>query len=70
MSRLPKQASAASRFEVYVPRFIKTHDRIGLGDVVQDVTRRLNVPNCSGCSKRAEILNSFVSFKGSRDKSA
>lgn len=47
-----------------LPGFIR--DDIGLGDALSYVTRSLGVPTCSACSRRAQTLNGWVSFRGRR----
>jgi hypothetical protein len=39
-------------------------DDIGLGDVVKKTTYALGIKSCSGCEKRAQILNRWVTFTG------
>jgi hypothetical protein len=48
---------------VRLPGFI-THDDIGLGDVVKRTTYALGIKSCSGCERRAAVLNSWVVFSG------
>jgi hypothetical protein len=45
-----------------LPGFIR--EDVGLGDVLTHVTHALGVPTCGGCARRAQRLNSWLTFKG------
>ncbi|MDD1475961.1 MULTISPECIES: hypothetical protein [unclassified Arthrobacter] len=33
---------------------------LGLGDAIKDVTSAVGIPPCSGCERRAAVLNRFL----------
>jgi hypothetical protein len=55
-----KKRLSAVPFRVPVP-----FDRaLGLGDAVKRVTATLGIRHCSGCVRRAEVLNRILTFAG------
>jgi hypothetical protein len=47
---------------IRLPGFLLEKEMIGLGDVIKKVTYRIGIPPCSGCERRAAILNRWVHF--------
>jgi hypothetical protein len=52
-------------YRVRLPGFISEKD-IGLGDVVKRATYAVGIKPCSGCTRRAEVLNRWMTFSGKR----
>ncbi len=50
-------------YSVRLPGFI-TDDEIGLGDVIKRVTSAAGIRPCSGCNRRAAVLNRWFTFSG------
>jgi hypothetical protein len=48
---------------VRLPGFL-IEEEIGLGDVIKRVTYAMGVNRCSGCEKRAAVLNRWMRFSG------
>jgi hypothetical protein len=48
---------------VRLPGFITEKD-IGLGDILKRATASIGIKPCQGCSKRADVLNRWIIFKG------
>ena len=46
---------------VRLPAFVSDQD-IGLGDALKRVTGRLGIRSCSGCERRAAVLNQWITF--------
>jgi hypothetical protein len=46
---------------VRLPGFINEQE-IGLGDIIRRVTYALSIEPCTGCEKRAAMLNSWLAF--------
>ena len=46
-------------FHVRLPGFL-IDEEIGLGDLIKRATYSMGVKPCSGCQKRAEVLNRWV----------
>lgn len=59
--RLPNQSEPVERssFSIEAP----VDEEIGLGDMVKRVTQKMGIKTCSGCERRAQVLNRWVSFK-------
>lgn len=59
--------SAVTRpHKVRLPGFIS--EEIGLGDVVKRATSAFGIKTCGGCARRADALNRWLVFSGSRRK--
>jgi hypothetical protein len=43
-----------------------TSQEVGLGDVIARVTSLLGISPCGGCQRRAQALNSWISFSPRR----
>jgi len=57
-------ADGASRpYRVSVPGL---SGDVGLGDVVKSVTSSIGIAPCGGCLRRAQALNSWMVFSGSK----
>ncbi len=52
--------------QINIPGFID--EEIGLGDVIKHVTSAMGIKPCSGCKRRAETLNRWLTFKPRRPK--
>lgn len=50
-------------FRVRLPGFVADED-IGLGDVIKRVTSAVGIKPCSGCERRAAVLNRWLVFTG------
>jgi hypothetical protein len=50
-------------FSIRLPGFVRDEE-IGLGDVVHRATSSLGIRPCSGCLRRAALLNRWLSFRG------
>jgi hypothetical protein len=48
-------------YRVRLPRFISERE-VGLGDAIKRATSFVGIRPCGGCGRRAELLNSWVSF--------
>jgi hypothetical protein len=46
-----------------LPGFVLSEDT-GFGDVIKQVTYALGIPACSGCIKRAAVLNRWLVIPG------
>ena len=57
----PVQKTQAPPYVVRLPGFLLEKE-IGLGDVIKRVTYAIGLPPCSGCERRAAILNRWVHF--------
>jgi hypothetical protein len=57
----PVQKTQAPPYVVRLPGFLLDKET-GLGDVIKRVTYRIGIPPCSGCERRAAILNRWVHF--------
>jgi hypothetical protein len=58
-----RKQAPKSAYRVRLPGFISEED-VGLGDVIKRITYRLGVKPCSGCQRRATMLNRWVAFTG------
>ena len=58
----PSGEHAKRQARMNLPGFIR--DDVGLGDALTYVTRSVGIPTCGGCTRRAQLLNSWVNFKG------
>jgi hypothetical protein len=47
--------------QVRLPGWL-VREEVGLGDVIKRVTYRVGIKPCTGCEKRAAILNRWMSF--------
>jgi hypothetical protein len=56
--------SAPARHRISVPGL--TAEEVGLGDVVARIASAFGVSPCDGCRRRAQALNSWVSFSPRR----
>jgi hypothetical protein len=56
-----KNATKSNSHMVKLPGFI-SEDVIGLGDVVKIATYAMGIKPCTGCERRAEILNRWMVF--------
>jgi len=54
------KGDASARHRISVPRFLS--EEVGLGDVISRITSAVGVTPCDGCRRRAQTLNSWVSF--------
>ncbi|TFZ11488.1 hypothetical protein C6Y54_18115 [Bacillus cereus] len=50
-------------YRVKLPGLI-TEGEIGLGDVIKHITSTVGIQPCDGCNKRADKLNSWITFSG------
>lgn len=48
-------------YRVKLPGFL-VEEEIGLGDVIKRVTSTFGIQPCSGCERRAAVLNRWVVF--------
>jgi hypothetical protein len=48
-------------YRVRLPGFVSERE-VGLGDVIKHATSLVGIRPCGGCGRRAERLNSWVSF--------
>jgi hypothetical protein len=48
-------------YRVHLPRFVSDED-IGLGDTVKRATSLFGIRPCSGCERRAAVLNQWLVF--------
>jgi hypothetical protein len=66
-NRQKKRSSPITRerthYHVRLPGFVGDREA-GLGDVIKRITSALGVKTCSGCERRAAILNHWVVFSG------
>jgi hypothetical protein len=46
---------------IRLPGFIK-EEEVGLGDVIKKVTYAMGIKPCTGCEKRAAVLNRWMRF--------
>ncbi len=51
--------------KVRLPGFITDKD-IGLGDAIKRMTSTFGIRPCTGCERRAAVLNSWFVFSGRR----
>lgn len=56
--------AAPARHRISVPGLVA--DEVGLGDLIARVASRVGVSPCDGCRRRAQALNSWVSFSPRR----
>jgi hypothetical protein len=61
--RSRERDNEATPHRVILPRFITDED-IGLGEVVKKMTSYVGLKPCSGCQRRAAMLNRWVVFRG------
>jgi hypothetical protein len=61
----PPADRARSRRTARIPGF-NPDAEIGLGDVVTRVTTTIGIRPCGGCHRRAEAMNSWLAFSGTR----
>jgi hypothetical protein len=54
-------AEQAPSHRVRMPGFL-LEEELGLGDVVGKVTYAMGIKACSGCERRAEMLNHWMRF--------
>jgi hypothetical protein len=47
-----------------IPIPVKLRQPLGLGDAVKRVTTAVGIRPCSGCQRRAELLNRMATFTG------
>lgn len=59
--------SPPGAFSVRLPGFT-AGESIGLGDVIKRATAHVGIKPCSGCLRRAQVLNRLVVFRGPRPK--
>jgi hypothetical protein len=52
-------------YRVRLPGFVTDED-VGLGDVIKRATSALGIKPCSGCHRRADALNRWMTFSGRR----
>jgi hypothetical protein len=52
-------------YRVRLPGFI-TEEEVGLGDVIKRATSAAGLKPCSGCERRAAVLNRWLVFSGQR----
>jgi hypothetical protein len=55
---------AEARHRISVPGLVS--DEVGLGDVIARMASRVGVSPCDSCRRRAQALNSWVSFSPRR----
>ena len=58
---LGQGTSETSKVRVHLPGFL-VEEPIGLGDVIKRATYAVGWRACSGCERRAEVLNRWISF--------
>jgi hypothetical protein len=51
----------ATPYKVRLPGFI-TGEEVGLGDVVKLATYAMGIKPCSGCERRASVMNRWMVF--------
>ncbi|MBV8213593.1 MAG: hypothetical protein JOZ08_10275 [Verrucomicrobia bacterium] len=65
MSSEEKKESAGKAerqpYRIRLPGFIK-EEEVGLGDVIKKVTYAMGIKPCTGCEKRAAVLNRWMRF--------
>jgi hypothetical protein len=63
MSTQEKRPSNVERqpHRIRLPGYIK-EEEIGLGDVIKRMTYAMGIKPCTGCEKRAAVLNRWVRF--------
>jgi len=54
-------------YRVSLPGFI-TNEDVGLGDVIKRATSVVGIRHCSGCARRAAVLNRLLTFSGRLQK--
>jgi hypothetical protein len=59
------EQSTQLTFRVRLPGFI-VDEEIGLGDVIKRATSTMGIKPCGGCQQRAQVLNRWMTFRGSR----
>jgi hypothetical protein len=62
-SRDPNQGP---RYKVRLPGFLRDEQEVGLGDVMKRAGSLVGITPCSGCTRRAETMNGWLAFGGSR----
>jgi hypothetical protein len=48
-------------FEARLPAFVED-EPVGLGDAIKRATTRVGIRPCGGCERRAQWLNSWLTF--------
>jgi hypothetical protein len=54
------------RYKVRLPGFLRDDQELGLGDVIKRAGSLVGAVPCSGCIRRAETMNGWLVFGGSR----
>lgn len=67
MSDGPNETTS-SHHKVRLPGFL-IEDEIGLGDVIKRATSAIGIRPCTGCQRRAEKLNRWMTFVSRKPKS-
>jgi hypothetical protein len=49
-------------YKVRLPGFVSPEKEVGLGDAIKHATSTVGIRPCSGCARRAEALNRWVTF--------
>ena len=52
-------------YKIRLPGFL-SDDEIGLGDVIKRVTSTVGIRSCSGCERRAALMNRWLVFSRGR----
>jgi len=52
-------------YKIRLPGFV-SDDEIGLGDVIKRVTSTVGIRPCSGCERRAALMNRWLVFSRRR----
>lgn len=62
MTESDTRSGASARHVVRLPGFLSDEQEVGLGDVIKRATSLAGIKPCSGCGRRADSMNRWLTF--------
>lgn len=60
--KLQNRSASKPDHTISVPGWLMHHEEVGLGTAIKRVSSHLGIRPCSGCERRAEVLNEWIVF--------